>query len=112
MTTSIQHLAEHRVDAVEKNLGKAQTCKGHGQFEICLWIVGRGVEVNDERSCKDGGDREQQEHSADEREEAIGIGLAIIRVVLHPAHQLRDEHRVQCAAHNEDVDDGREGVSK
>ena len=61
--------------------------------------------------------RGQHQHRGDageeepgERDDAVGVGVAAVRVVLHRPHELGHEHRVEHAAGEQDVEHVRHGV--
>ena len=112
MPARIEHLTEQGVDAVEEDLRQTQSSKCHSQVELVLRIVARRVEINQQWCQQHGRDGQHQQGQACKCEQPIRIGVAAIGVVLHVAHQLRNEDRIQCAADDEDVDDRRQRVAE
>ena len=105
LAAGVEHLTEQRVDAVEEDLREAEPGKRRGQLPLGFAVGGRGVEVDQQGCEQDGCDGEHQEHGPGEGDEAVGVRRATVRVLLHAADELRDEDRVQCAAHDEYVED-------
>lgn len=101
--TCVEHLAEQRVDSVEEDLRQAQPRECRCQFTLGVVVGGRRVEVDEDGCEQDRGNGEDEQDDPCQGDEPVCIGLAPVCVVLHAAHQLRDEHRVEGAADDEDV---------
>ncbi len=90
-----------------------QAVAGEGDRDVHLLGVGGELRRHhrDEHRCgedADGGDGGQEDH--DEGQEAVGVRLASVVVLLHGPHELRDEDGVERAAADQHVDHRRQGV--
>ena len=110
--SGVQHLRQHRVDAVEEDLRKAEPRECRGQVELLLAVPRGRVDPDDPRSGDDSDHGHDEKHNADQGDEPIGVALAVVGVVLHVTDELGDEDRVEGTADDQDVHDVREGVAQ
>ena len=107
LVPGIEHLSQHRVDAVEEDLGEGAVGQSHHRGVLALQVWGapgiRRVEEGDQRG------REGQDHGhhADGQHECghdpVREGLAAVLVVTDGAHDLRHQDRVDRTTHEQDV---------
>ena len=108
----VEHLAEHRVQAVEHDLRKAEPGEGDGEVELLGGVLAGGVQMHDPGGGQHGDHREHEGDQSDDPQQAVGETVAAVLVVLHVPDQLRDEHCVQGTPGHQDVDDVGQGVAE
>ena len=98
-----KNLANHRIQAVEEDLGHApqgeRGCQRHG-FRAAVHIQS-GEQWRGQRHQN----RHRQQHGDGECDEPVELGFGVFR--LQRAHDLRHEHGVENTAGNQGVDDLR-----
>jgi hypothetical protein len=108
LAARVEDLPHHHVDAHEEDRGQEVAGEGDGDL-VGRGIAGDGVRQHaDEKGRREHGqpgERGQGHHH--QRQQAVGVRLAAVLVLLHRADELRDEDGVQTAAHGEDVDHRR-----
>ena len=98
-----KNLANHRIQAVEEDLGHApqgeRGCQRHG-FRAAVHI-----QSGEQRRAQRHQNRHRQQHGDGECDELVELGFGVFR--LQRAHDLRYEHGVEDTAGNQSVDDLR-----
>ena len=112
MHSRIEHLREHRVEAVEHDLWQAEPGEGCGQRELLFGEVARGVDLDDPWRTHDGQHRGSNQDQPNERDQAVGVAIATVGIGAHMPHKLRNEDRIQGTTNHQDVDDVRQRVSE
>jgi hypothetical protein len=104
-----QHLAEQREQAVEEDLRQAVAGQRDGQLPLPAGEVG-GVRADQQRRGEDGERGDRHECHRAQRQQAVGVGLPAVVVLLGGADQFGHEHRLQRTADHQGVDDVRHRV--
>jgi len=108
----VEHLRPHCEQSIEHDLWETPPGEGGGERSMFRRVVARCVE-GDQLRCEDDGDSCGQEHPRrDDRQQPIRVGRASVGIIRDVSHQLRNEHRIECAARNKDGDDVRQGVAE
>ena len=98
-----KNLADHRIQAIEENLGHApqgeRGCQRHG-----FWTAVH-IQSGEQRRAQRHQNRHRQQHGDGERDELVEPGFGVFR--LQRAHNLRYEYGVEDTAGNQGVDDLR-----
>ncbi len=105
--TGVENLAPQEEHAVEENLHQAE---GHQEFEglILTGHLGSapaGVGIDDrQHGCAHHQNDRQTRHDQEEgRHDAVGVGLAFVRIVPDSPDDLGDEHTVEGAPGQEEI---------
>ena len=110
----VEHLPDQHERAVEEHLRHAQPHQQPGRLALLLEPGSEQLLV--EHEVHESGDDQQQhdrgdgEHEQPERDDALGVGVAAVGVLLHGAHELRHEDDVEDAAGHQDVQRVGDGV--
>ena len=112
--TGVEHLPDQHEHPVEEHLRQAVAREVDHRLALLgqlrceeLRVQEQAHQQRSSRHERHGHNRQEQ---AGEGDDAVGVGLAAVRVVLHRPHQLRHEYGVHDAARQQDVEHVRDGV--